>query len=278
MTARPLVSVCIPTYNGGVLLRAAVDSVLAQTWADFELIVIDDCSNDGSMDYLQDIRDARLRCIRNERNLGPEGNWNRCLAEARGSLFKLLPHDDLLAPECLAQQVSVLQADETQRIALVFSARQVIGPDGKVLTRRGLSGQLGGRKSAQALMRECLYRGTNVIGEPGAVLLRKSLADRIGAFDGRNAYLIDLDYWFRLLAHGDGYYCDSALASFRVWPSSWSVLIGAEQDVDFNNFMARMRPSFRPPPSAAERWLGCVRAKLNKYLRLAFYAVYLRRR
>ena len=99
----PRVSICIPTWRVGDFLEAAIQSVLSQTFTDFELVVVDDCSGDDTVARVRKYaEDPRLRCLVNQDNLGPEGNWNRCLAEASGEYIKLLPHDDLIAPECLA--------------------------------------------------------------------------------------------------------------------------------------------------------------------------------
>jgi len=92
-----MVSVCMPTYQGAAYVAAAVESVLAQTFANFELIVIDDCSQDETAAVVRGYRDPRLRFAQNERNLGAQDNWNRCLHVARGRYFKILPQDDLLA-------------------------------------------------------------------------------------------------------------------------------------------------------------------------------------
>ncbi|MCK7493575.1 MAG: glycosyltransferase [Comamonadaceae bacterium] len=83
------------------------------------------------------LQDSRLRYLRNPENLGPEGNWNRCVELANGRYFKLLPRDDLIAPNCLQRQVDAFERDRESRIALVFSARDVLSPDGRVLMRRG---------------------------------------------------------------------------------------------------------------------------------------------
>ena len=80
----PRVSICIPTYKGERTLGAAIESVLAQTLTDFELVVIDDQSPDGTRELVAGFADVRIRYFRNETNLGPEGNWNRCLVEAEG--------------------------------------------------------------------------------------------------------------------------------------------------------------------------------------------------
>lgn len=272
----PRVSVCIPTYRGSATIGAAIESVLAQSLTDFELIVIDDGSPDDTRAIVEGFADSRLIYVRSEHNLGPQGNWNRCLELAQGKYFKLLPHDDLLHPHCLERQVAVLDTDRDERIALVFSAREVLGPDRRVLTRRGYPGGREGPIAGGMVMRACVRRGTNLLGEPGAVLFRKSLADRIGGFDATNPYVIDLDYWFRLLAHGDAHFCANTLASFRVSLQSWSVAIGRAQDRDFIDFVARVATGIRPPLSAIDQLAARFTAKLNKWLRLLFYTFYLR--
>src|SRR3954465_13746774 len=100
----PRVSVCIPTYRGAGHLRTSIDSVLMQTFRDFELIVTDDHSPDDTFAIASSYGDPRIRCLRNERNLGAEGNWNRTLEQARGHYVKLLPQDDVLDPSCLQRQ------------------------------------------------------------------------------------------------------------------------------------------------------------------------------
>lgn len=273
--ARPLVSVCIPTYNGAATIEAAIRSVLDQTLTDFELIVVDDGSNDGTRERVAGFQDARVKLHRNAANLGPQGNWNRCLELASGQYFKLLPHDDVLHPECLARQAAILDGDAKGALALVFSARDVIGPDGRVLTRRGYPGAREGALDSQDVRRACVRRGTNLLGEPGAVLFRKELADRVGAFDATNPYVIDLDYWFRLLAHGSAYYIEQALASFRVSGSSWSVAIGGRQSADFREFVERMSTLRLSPATSFDRFCGRFTPGLNNLARLLFYRLYL---
>lgn len=272
----PRVSVCIPTYRGRATIGSAIESVLAQSLTDFELIVIDDGSPDDTRAIVEGFADPRLIYVRNEHNLGPQGNWNRCLELARGKYFKLLPHDDLLHSHCLERQVAVLDNDHDQRIALVFSARDVLDPTGRVLTRRGYPGQGEGAIAGNTVMRSCVRRGTNLLGEPGAVMFRKSLADLVGPFDGTDPYVIDLDYWFRLLAHGDAHYISECLASFRVSSQSWSVTIGSNQDRDYIHFVRRIARWVTPPLSTFDLLAMHTTSRLNKWLRLLFYSVYLR--
>lgn len=266
----PRVSVCIPTYRGAATIGQAIDSVLGQSFGDFELIVVDDGSPDDTVAQVQALSDPRLRCVRNERNLGPQGNWNRCLELARGDYVKILPHDDLLHPHCLARQARVLDDDGADDLALVFSARDVIGPDGRVLIRqRGPKGRAEGPLGRAEVLRHCVGQGTNTIGEPGAVLFRRRLAELVGGFDQRHPYVIDLEYWLRLLQHGRAWYCDESLASFRVWRGSWSVALGRRQSHDFRALMRDVDAAAVCGP--ATRALGIVMPGLNAVARQLFY-------
>ena len=269
--APPVVSVCIPTYRGAAHIGATIDSVLAQTFTDFELVIVDDNSPDDTFAIASGYRDARVRCLRNPRNLGPEGNWNRCLAEAKGRYVKLLPQDDLLARDCLQRQVAVLESDARHQIAIVFCARTIVDAAARPVVVRRPFGRQDRRLTAGAIFRRCLRRGTNVIGEPGAVLFRRALADTVGPFDATFGYVVDLDYWLRLLAHGEGYYISDALASFRVSRGAWSVAIGGSQAEQFSGLAARMarRPDLAPGP--LDLAIGRLVARGNNIARLLMY-------
>jgi glycosyltransferase involved in cell wall biosynthesis len=276
VTNTPLVSICIPTYLGAQTIGATIESVLNQDFTDFELIVVDDGSPDETAAVVRQFSDPRLRYERNEHNLGPVGNWNRCQSLACGKYFKLLPHDDLLAPACLTQQVKVLEEDTDERIALVFCARDVIGPDGRVLTRRGYPSSKTGVIQGNELARRSVRAGTNLIGEPGGVLFRRALSVVVGGFDATNSYVIDLDYWFRLLAHGDAYYLSQCLASFRVSGQQWSVRLGDSQANDFNAFVTRIGPAIGLEWTYADKLISKIASRMNNWMRLGFYLVFLR--
>ncbi|WP_195880820.1 glycosyltransferase family 2 protein [Methylomonas albis] len=271
----PTVSVCIPTFRGEAHIGAAIESVLNQSFTNYELIVIDDNSPDKTWQIVSSYQDERIKYIKNSENLGPEGNWNKCLAEAKGKYLKLLPHDDTLAADCLRQQVEVLDEDVKEIIALVFCARHIVDCNEKTIATRGYRGGRQGVVSGGDTIKKCVRLGTNLIGEPGAVLFRKSLADKVGPFDGGISYIIDLDYWFRLLLHGDAYYIDKPLASFRVAAGSWSIDIGSRQSQDFIGFINRciQNPVYRISP--LDCMFGRFMAKINNYLRLLFYKYYL---
>lgn len=264
---QPLVSICIPTYRGAASIGATIESVLAQTLPQFELIIVDDRSPDVTLEVVGRYRDPRIRVVVNERNLGAEGNWNRCLELARGRYYKLLPHDDLLAPDCLREQVDVLEQDTAGEIALVFGWRQVIGTQGRPLMERRLPGHGRGRIAGATLVHQCVRAGTNLIGEPGNGLMRLSTARALGPYNAQQPYVVDLDYWFRALATGDGYYTDRWSSSFRISTGSWTAAIGKRQYADFADFVRRGHASGMHAVGRAGQEIGFLRARVNMALR-----------
>ena len=275
MSAAPTVSVCIPTYRGAAHIAETIESALAQTFADFELVIVDDASPDETGQIVARYRDPRVRYVR-EHNAGVEENWNRCLRLARGRYFKLLPHDDLIAPDCLARQVAVLEADPEERLALVFCARRIIDGRSRALMTRRYSRRRRGVIAGREAVRNCIRSGANLLGEPGGVLFRTALARRVGAFDARLRLVTDLDYWVRLLRHGDAFYLPERLVSFRVSRGAWSVAIGATQAAEFLAFIEKVRAEPAFSLSALDLARGRLLARLNTVAKLFFYRLVLR--
>ena len=277
MSTNPLVSVCIPTYRGEVHIAECIRSVLAQKFKNFELVIVDDSSPDRTAEVVRSFVDPRVRLICNPTNLGPEGNWNRCRQEARGRYFKLLPQDDILHPECLRRQVAVLEADVEREIALVFNARRVINASGLLQAVRGYPRRGSGRVQRATLIRQCLRRGTNLIGEPGCVLMRRELAERVGPFSAAFPYVIDLEYWFRLLLQGgDAWYVDEVLTSFRVSRDQWSVSIGSRQSKDFSRWIKHISGCAGYNVTRLDAYIGYVMGQVNSTLRQLYYCLALR--
>ena len=109
----PLISIGLAVYNGENFLRQAVDSVLSQTFTDFELVICDNASTDTTPEICQEYveRDPRVRYFRNASNLGVSPNHNRAFRESTGKFFKWITHDDEIAPDCLEKTLAALRAD-----------------------------------------------------------------------------------------------------------------------------------------------------------------------
>jgi len=212
----PRVSVCMPTYNYSRYLAEAVESVLTQSFTDFELLIIDDCSRDDTRVVAERYAAADERVVfsTNERNLGMVENWNLCLARARGDYIKFLFGDDLLCHrEALSRMVSRLDSDHG--ISLVGSPRYLVDENSRVLDR--LSCLPGGMVlSGAGVISRCLLdqRNQNLIGEPSVVMFRKNQSRR--GFNQRYRQLVDLEMWFHLLEQGTYAHLEDALSCFRV--------------------------------------------------------------
>lgn len=115
--ATPALTVAMPVYNAGPYLRQAVLSIINQTFTDWELLIIDDASTDGAIESIADIADARIRVVRNARNLGLAATLNIGIDLARGKYFARMDQDDVSYPDRLGRQVAML--DENPDIDLL---------------------------------------------------------------------------------------------------------------------------------------------------------------
>jgi glycosyltransferase involved in cell wall biosynthesis len=272
MTDRPApaVSVCIPVFNCERFVAGAIESVLAQTFTDFELIVVDNASTDRTLEIVRGFDDPRVRVVRNEHNLGAAGNWNKALRLARGQYVKLVCADDYLYPSCLARQVEIFRQASSAAVLLVACSRDIVDDQGKrFLTRRfpGRRGQYAGHK----LIRKNIRHGTNILGEPASVLMRADVLHTIGGFDDSIPYVLDLDLYCRLLLNGDAYLQTEPLCAFRVSQDSWSVTLAKKQAENFCEYIERLRADPRFRITRVDVVLGRAMARLNAGLRQIAY-------
>src|SRR3546814_9942917 len=129
----PRVSIGLPVHNGGLLLPRALDSILGQSFPDFELILSDNASTDATAAICRDYagREGRIRYFRQDRNLGAAGNFNFTFAQATGAYFKWAAHDDVLAPGFLTACVDLLSEDAGA--VLAFTDVRLVNEDASLL-------------------------------------------------------------------------------------------------------------------------------------------------
>lgn len=194
----PKISICIPVRNGGAFFRAAVESALNQTYQDFEVIIVDNASTDGTVALAEEMAsgNGKVHLFKNDHNLGVVGNFNACLKFAKGEYIKYLCADDLLLPFCLERMVSSLQEDAS--VMLVAGGRQIINEAGSVIAVQQYS-RVASKIAGFEVINRCLF-GTNYIGEPSAVMFRRDAAQR--GFREELAHLMDMEMWFHLLEKG----------------------------------------------------------------------------
>jgi len=221
------VCVCIPAYQAGRFLRATLDSVLAQTFADFELVVLDNGSTDDTADVVAEYADPRLRFERNETVLPMAANWNHLVSLSSAPLIKVLCADDLIYPRCLETQVATMAA--TPSAALVACRRDLIDASGATVDVGGGLRTLVGVRTRTEVARAIVRHGGNPIGEPGSVLFRREAFEATGGFDDAKKLILDTDLWVRLLNHGDLVGQAESLAAFRLHEDSTTTQISVPQ-------------------------------------------------
>lgn len=191
--SNPSVSVIMAAYNAERFILRSVQTVLAQTFADFELLVVNDASTDSTLKILSQIDDPRLRVLSNPTNLGPVGSRNRAAEVARGRYIAIADADDLNHPTRFTQQVAHLDANP-QTLVLASEMTTLIG--GKIRHTR-MAGSLNPR-----LVDWMLHIG-NPVGHP-SVIFRAELLQKLGVYlRDEMRYAEDFDFLHRALKFGD---------------------------------------------------------------------------
>jgi glycosyltransferase involved in cell wall biosynthesis len=218
----PPVSVVIPAYNRAATIGAAIDSVLRQTWGDFELVVVDDGSTDGTLEAARRIADPRLRVIAAPRNLGAAGARNLGVAEARGTWIAFQDSDDEWLPEKLAKQMARLATPAE-------GGGDWVGCYCGLLTVGGLDARPGERTALRYVPDPSVKPAEGDILEP--LLVRNMISTQtlvacrdvflaLGCFDETTTPIEDWDFALRLAHRGPIAFVDEPLVHQRFSPNS----------------------------------------------------------
>ncbi len=225
--ADELVSVCIPAYNSANTIEKTLDSIIAQTYRPLEIIVVDDCSRDDTVDivkvYMQNVqvkvaesegeaRQLSFLIYENSHNLGMSGNWNECLKKCNGQYVKLICADDTLDPTCIEKEVTALRVHPDAMMA--SSDTGFVDKDGKpcgAYNRYFKSGLVDGKKIAKTG-----FFIKDFFGAPLANTFRREQAIEMGGFDDRFSYIIDYDFFMNLAIKGKVYIIREKLNFFMV--------------------------------------------------------------
>ena len=212
----PRVSVCVPLYNKAPYVARTIESVLGQTFADFELIVLDNASTDGSRAVVEGFDDPRLRLEVNSAMVPAPENFNRVVRLSRAPLVKVVNAYDLIHPEALERQVAVL--DTEAGVVLVSCRHDLIDDDEAAVSRAGglRTPDLVGRQDTTTVIRRVVRHGGNPLGVPGNMLFRREAFDLCGGFPDNNDFSLDVGLAVRLAEHGAFYGVPECLSSFRL--------------------------------------------------------------
>lgn len=209
----PAVSVLMAVYNGEKFLEAAVRSVLAQTFADFEMVIVDDGSSDGSRAILGRLasEDARIQ-LEFQTNRGITPTANRLVGLARGQFLSQLDHDDEMLPGCLAAETAHMRA-HPECVALGVLECRIDGA-GRVISRRRKLGTYFAPFSRRTLDARSFPPKMPFISNP-ASMIRASAMRGVGGYRETFAFANDNDLWFRLAEVGEIHQLNQMLLRYR---------------------------------------------------------------
>lgn len=226
MNQSPLISICIPTYNGQKFIDQCLQSCINQSFSDYEIIIVDDGSTDNTISIIDSycLKSDKIRFYKNEKNLGLVGNWNKCIELSQGKWIKFVFQDDYISYDCL-QRFAEHITDTNQ---LIVSKRNFIlehdaSPEDQqyyhhdVRTLENTGDFRSNEYSAKTISEIsanniCL----NFIGEPTLCLFRKSVIEDVGMVDSDFKQICDLEFFQRIATKYGLTYLPSQVCSFRI--------------------------------------------------------------
>jgi glycosyltransferase involved in cell wall biosynthesis len=201
----PKVSICIPAYCEPDLLRRSLQSVFAQTFENYEVIITDDSPDDSVERVVREFQPvSKLRYFKNTVRKGSPENWNEAVGHATGEYIKLLHHDDWLADKDSLYKFAKMLDDNTGA-DFAFCSSAAHGPDEKLLFVH---------KPSKNQLRRLRYNPDylfpqNIIGAPSATIYRNGLNKK---FDGRIKWVVDIDFYIRVLRENSTFvFCEEPL-------------------------------------------------------------------
>ena len=164
--SNPVVSICIPTFNGSNTIEATLKSCLEQTYNSIEIIISDDNSSDETLSEISKFNDSRIVVLPPHVSSGAANNWNRTISAARGRFIKMMGQDDLLSPNCIQTEIDTILGAPGVSPSFCFSTRSIIDDSNvKIIESRGWI-PMNGKCSIDDAVKQIVRSGGNPIGEP----------------------------------------------------------------------------------------------------------------
>lgn len=232
MSSEPLISICIPTYNGSQYIEKCIESCLAQSYRNIEIIVCDDCSSDSLINALNPYlkKDCRITFYQNEKNLGLVGNWNKCMNYASGEYIKWLFQDDWMDVNAIEEFVEIankgydfivskrnfilneLATDEDK----MYYSKKV-----KTLENYFNQDEIGCYFPTSKIKDIVVSNiALNFIAEPSLIFLKRTLIKEVGLYDHLFHQICDLEYNMRLASKVGVYVLNKPLCHFAIHAQS----------------------------------------------------------
>ena len=257
MERNPKISVILPVYNGEKYLRGAIESVIAQTYEDFELIIWNDSSTDDSEDIIASYSDTRIRRFSNSKNLSLFRTLNHAVGESRAELIRLWAQDDVMMPDCLAEEVEF--HDRYPHVGMGYCLVYVINEDGQV--KRPLQDSSGVPDViSSALATQIMFYHGSITGNIANVMLKKSVLEDVGLFREDMLTAADFEMWVRISGKYPIGFVRKPVVSLRDHDGQFSRRKGVhivtieDEQVIYETLMNRLPPALFDYAKKYNRW------------------------
>ena len=260
--------VFVPTYNSEKYLRQCLDSVLQQTFQDWQCVISDDASNDKSVEIAREYEkiDSRFKVLSHEKNVGAANNWNRAKENNNSFATKILCADDYLFKDALKEQLEILQRNKT---AIVFSERYIVFPSGKKLHPR--LPKYASNISFNDAFKFYINLGRNILGEPVSALFRTDLFVKSEGFYPKFEYSLDTSGYMAIARGHEVTFDNSVVGAFRVSKSQWSHKLKGKHFAHIFDFIDHLVEVEGIQVSKTEVLIGKIKAMGANLLRVILY-------
>lgn len=257
----PIVSVCVPTYNGAKFLQEALDSVKNQSYQNIEVIISDNASVDETLSIAEHFKNHvsfPVRILHHKPN-GIGENWNHCIKNAKGDFIKFLFQDDTLGVDCIQKMVEIALANNAKTVAckrnlIIENENQDAEKIERWVSLFGdLQKDLDLEYHHQVTVidknilgaEELLIQPLNKIGEPIVMLIHKDIFTEIGYFSTELKQILDFEYWYRILEKFPIYLIDSPLVNFRIHFAQTTMVNDRDNLDEFEVYKDFLNKNFR---------------------------------
>lgn len=236
---KPLISVVMPAYNAQKYIRSAIESILNQSFKEFELIIVNDASTDKTLDVISpfSIKDSRIRIINNEIRLDIAGSLNKGISAAQSNIIARMDSDDISLTNRLKFQFELINS--SNKIAVVGANISIVNEAGNEIATRNYP-------TSSEKLKACLFR-YSPFAHP-VVMFRKKMFDEVGGYNPKYSPTEDLDLWFRLGSKYEFRSVSEPLLKYRLYEtsSSHSIIKDLEILVFKIRLDAIMKYGYRP--------------------------------